>query len=123
MYAYNLYVSDPNALPLGSAHIIPFITTVEEYPNGQYWPMPQTPIIDAEQNPINSSSAYIGKKSFSEITESKILIPEQQTLYLGYFINPQSQEKIYLYGIEDKELEEEDTDPGIIIGEKEEEDK
>lgn len=81
--------------------IILFATEDNNHPSGEYWPSPKITVLGPNGKPINSSSAYIGDTGYSDISEEKILQPNQESHYLGYFIDVKSHETIYLYGIKD----------------------
>jgi hypothetical protein len=96
-------------------NIITFIPAKNKNISGSYWPAPAHVIMSPDGKPINSASAYIGNDSYSDVVQLEVLIEQSspdseiELLYLGYFINPESEAKIYLYGIKDeKDLNDED---------------
>lgn len=98
-------------------NIITFIPAKNKDISGSYWPAPAHVIMSPDGKPINSASAYIQNDSYSNVIESKELLPEVESpsseielLYLGYFNKPESEEKIYLYGTQDEKISDDDDD-------------
>lgn len=90
--------------------IILFTTEDDDHPSGEYWPSPKIAVLGPDGKPVNSSSAYIGDIGYSDIWEEKIFQENQESHYLGYFIDTKSNEKIYLYGIKDKKTSNDASD-------------
>ncbi len=103
-------ISIHNSTDNNTGTIIPFFTTTDEAsPPGQYWPSSQKIAPGPDGQIINNASAYINNKAYSDVTESKILLPNRQSDYLGYFIDAASKETIYLYGTKDLIVCDNDT--------------
>jgi len=103
------------------SNIITIATDNQDFPEGQYWKSETFIAQDLNNSSINPSSVDIGDESYTNITEStqkKDVTPDdeslfpgqynhpelQKNLYLGSFIDPISEQIVYVYGIKNEEL-------------------
>ena len=92
--------------------VILFTTINEDYPVGQYWPAQK---LDVGQNStMNPSSIFIEPDDwYSDIVQSNIELASERSRYIGFFIDYETNEPIYLYGTKDEKFdsdEESDED-------------
>ena len=93
-----------------SNSIITLFTTVnDDYPVGQYWPAQQ---ISTEQgHTVNAASAFIEPDDwYSDVIQSNIELQDDRANYIGFFTDYETNKPIYLYGIQDKKLDSDDSD-------------
>ncbi len=108
--------------PNKGATIIVFQTTDPQHPTGEYWPTTKKNSINNDGTVQSHASAYIDNDGYSNVIESDSMRPQEKVaeeaieiidneniqepimVYLGYFIDPVHNKKIYLYGIKDSAI-------------------